>query len=434
MRKRIAVIGSGISGLTCAYLLSKNHDVTVFEANDYLGGHTATIDVEVAGKKYAIDTGFIVFNDRTYPNFQQLLSHLDIIPCPTQMSFSVHNKQSGLEYNGHTVSSLFAQKRNIINPKFWRFLAEILRFNRCCKSCYDKNQYSQTNLGEFLLQQGFSSFFARHYVLPMGAAIWSASLDDMLLFPLKFFICFFHHHGLLNISDRPQWFVLAGGSRTYIPKLTEPYKNNIRLNCPVTRVIRSNQQVIINTEQYGEDIFDEVIMACHSDQALALLGDASAAEKAILSHLPYQENEVVLHTDTSLLPKRKSAWASWNYRLDSESQAPASVTYNMNILQGLPKYAPTFCVTLNQTSAIEPNKILARFKYSHPMFSEAGVLAQQRKDEICGKRHTYFAGAYWQNGFHEDGVNSALSVCQKFGIDLDALPKLANLLGSKQLA
>ncbi|MGI2257875.1 NAD(P)/FAD-dependent oxidoreductase [Shewanella sp. GXUN23E] len=426
--KKIAVVGSGIAGLTCAHVLSKAHEVTVFEANDYIGGHTATVDVAVDGKQWAIDTGFIVFNDRTYPNFQQLLAGLDILPMPTQMSFSVHNVQTGLEYNGHTFSSLFAQKRNWLNPGFWRFLAEIVRFNRRCKTIHESGVFPVGNLGDFLDAEGFSDFFAGHYILPMGAAIWSSSIDDMRAFSLQFFIRFFHNHGLLSVTDRPQWYVLAGGSRSYIPGLTAPFAERIRLSTPVQHIRRFADGVLITTNGYGEERFDEVVLACHSDQALAMLADPSAQEQQILGDLRYQDNDVVLHTDTSLLPKRRAAWASWNYRLDGDSRRPASVTYNMNILQRLPADAPTFCVTLNQTGLIAPDKILRRFSYAHPVFNQASSRAQSRKEEICGKQHTFYAGAYWHNGFHEDGVKSALAVCRKFGLSLDG-PELAPLAG-----
>ncbi|ESE41934.1 NAD(P)/FAD-dependent oxidoreductase [Shewanella decolorationis] len=415
--KNIAIVGTGISGLTCGYLLSQAHKVTVFEANDYIGGHTATVDVEHHGKHYAIDTGFIVFNDRTYPRFERLLARLNVSILPTEMSFSVHNALTGLEYNGHNFASLFAQKRNLLNPRFWAFLNEIVRFNKSCKAIYQQDNYPAGNLGEFLDREQFSRFFAEHYILPMGAAIWSSSIEDMRAFSLRFFIRFFEHHGLLNVSNRPQWYVLKGGSRSYIPDLIAPFKDNLHLNSPVRAIERyaDGVKLYVNGEW---QVFDEVILACHSDQALKMLTDATSAEKAILGDLQYQDNEVVLHTDTRLLPKRKAAWASWNYRLDGNQKRPASVTYNMNILQRLPSDAPTFCVTLNQTELIDESKILRRFNYAHPVFNELSLQAQARREEISGQNHTHFAGAYWHNGFHEDGVRSALDVCAHFGIDL----------------
>lgn len=415
--KNIAIVGTGISGLTCGYLLSQSHKVTVFEANDYIGGHTATVDVEHLGKHYAIDTGFIVFNDRTYPRFERLLARLNVSILPTEMSFSVHNALTGLEYNGHNFASLFAQKRNLLNPRFWAFLNEIVRFNKSCKAIYQQDHYPAVNLGEFLDREQFSDFFAEHYILPMGAAIWSSSIEDMRAFSLRFFIRFFEHHGLLNVSNRPQWYVLKGGSRSYIPDLIAPFKDNLHLNSPVSAIERHADGVKLYVN--GEwQVFDEVILACHSDQALKMLTDATSAEKAILGDLQYQNNEVVLHTDTNLLPKRKAAWASWNYRLDGNQKRPASVTYNMNILQRLPSDAPTFCVTLNQTELIDEAKILRRFNYAHPVFNEQSLQAQARREEISGQNHTHFAGAYWHNGFHEDGVRSALDVCAHFGVTL----------------
>ncbi|MCU8070097.1 NAD(P)-binding protein [Shewanella sp. S-1] len=415
--KNIAIIGTGISGLTCGHLLSESHRVTVFEANDYIGGHTATVDVEHQGQTYAIDTGFIVFNDRTYPRFERLLARLNVTILPTEMSFSVHNALTGLEYNGHNLGSLFAQKRNLLNPRFWAFLKEILRFNKGCKALYQQDIYPEGNLGDYLDSEHFSPFFAEHYILPMGAAIWSSSIEDMRAFSLKFFIRFFQHHGLLNVSDRPQWYVLKGGSRSYIPDLIAPFKDNIRLNSPVTGIERHGNGVKLQV--HGEWLeFDEVILACHSDQALRMLNDPTPTERAILGDLSYQNNDVVLHMDTRILPKRKAAWASWNYRLDGNLKRPASVTYNMNILQQLPANAPTFCVTLNQSELIDESKVIRRFNYAHPVFNEASLKAQGRREEISGQNHTHFAGAYWHNGFHEDGVRSALDVCAHFGVSL----------------
>ncbi|WP_137222501.1 NAD(P)/FAD-dependent oxidoreductase [Shewanella sp. MEBiC00475] len=421
--KNIAVIGTGISGLTCAYLLSREHKVTVFEANDYIGGHTATVDVEVEGKPYAIDSGFIVFNDRTYPLFETLMAQLKVKSLPTEMSFSVNNAITGLEYNGHNLWSLFAQRRNLFRPSFYKFLAEIVRFNNGCKAIYEADDYPSASLGEYLDQQGFSGFFCEHYILPMGAAIWSASIDDMRGFSLRFFIRFFQHHGLLNVNDRPQWSVLEGGSRSYIPALTAPFKDRINLNSPITGIKRDDAGVHIQVANGEWQQFDDVVLTCHSDQALAMLTDPSKDETDILSPMEYQNNEVVLHTDINVLPKRKAAWASWNYRLDGENQQditqrPASVTYNMNILQRLPKDAPTFCVTLNQTDIIDDSKILRKFNYAHPVFNDASMKSQAKRSLINGKRNTYYAGAYWHNGFHEDGVRSAVDVCQLFGISL----------------
>jgi len=420
--KNFAIIGSGISGLTAAYLLSKKHNVTVFEKNDYIGGHTATVDIEKSGEKHAIDTGFIVFNDKTYPNFLALLDEIGIGKIPTEMSFSVHNCQTGLEYNGHNLDTLFAQRRNIFRPKFWFLVKEILRFNKLCKSIFEQGQYEDgLTLGAFLKEHNFSEFFADHYILPMGAAIWSSSLAQMEDFEFKFFVKFFHNHGLLNIADRPQWYVIPKGSRSYLTPLCQPFKDNIKLNADITGITRTDDKVQLHFHDAPSQTFDEVVIACHSDQALALLDDASEDENSVLSAMPYRANSVVLHTDKKMLPKRDKAWASWNYQLNSSrsddrvnnrSQA-ASVTYNMNILQGI-QSQHTFCVTLNQKDEIDPKEILREFTYHHPVFSAESIQAQQKRHTICGLNNTHFAGAYWHSGFHEDGVRSAVEVAKRF--------------------
>lgn len=412
--KNIAIIGSGIAGLTSAYLLAKKHSVTVFEKAPIIGGHTATVDVELENQQYSIDTGFIVFNDKTYPNFLALLDEIGIDKQPTEMSFSVKNPISNLEYNGHNLDSLFAQRRNILNPRFWHLIKEILRFNKLCKALYRQGQYQKNEtLGDFLSKNNFSTYFAEHYILPMGAAIWSSSLADTNQFPLQFFIRFFNNHGLLNITDRPQWYVIPKGSRSYLAPLTQRFANRIRLNSEIEKITRENEKVQLHFTGGEVQTFDEVVIACHSDQAKALLGDASNEEKKILGNMPYSENHVVLHTDTHLLPNRRKAWASWNYQLTNDATLPACVTYNMNILQGLSS-KHTFCVTLNQTALIDKSKILREFVYHHPVYNADSLDAQQQRLVICGKQHTHFAGAYWYNGFHEDGVKSAIDVAKRF--------------------
>lgn len=357
---KIAIVGSGISGLTSAWLLNEKHDISLFEANGYLGGHTATVDVEVDGATLVVDTGFIVFNDRTYPNFQRLLTRIGVQARPTEMSFSVHQAQTGLEYNGHTLGSMFAQRNNLLKPKFYGFLAEIVRFNVLCKKALATNKLSDNDtLGDFLAQKGFSDFFMSHYILPMVAAIWSSSLADTRDFPLVFFLRFFNHHGLLNLIDRPQWYVVEGGSRSYIPALTAGLRN-IRLNTPVLAIRRDSKGVLLTTAA-GSEHFDEVIIACHSDQALQLLADVTEQEQQVLGGLEYRDNEVVLHTDSRLLPKEPRAWASWNYWLDGAEDVLPAVTYNMNILQGL-RSSQTVCVTLNRSNAIAEEKVLRRFR------------------------------------------------------------------------
>ncbi|MGF6096721.1 NAD(P)/FAD-dependent oxidoreductase [Pseudomonas sp. 18175] len=414
---KIAIIGSGIAGLTSAYLLSRQHEITLFEAGDRIGGHTHTVNVTVEGKRYAVDTGFIVFNDWTYPNFIRLLGQIGVTFKPTEMSFSVCDENTGLEYNGNNLNSLFAQRRNILSPGFWGMLRDILRFNRQAPLDLQEQRISaEMTLGDYLAAGGYGERFIRHYIVPMGAAIWSMSLADMLGFPLQFFVRFFKNHGLLSVSNRPQWCVIEGGSSSYIEPLTRSFHEQIRLNCPVGKVVRTGDGVVIHSP-VGIEQFDRVVFACHSDQALALLADPSQAEQDILGALPYADNDVVLHTDTRLLPDRKLAWASWNYRLSGNAQSQAAVTYDMNILQGIDS-ATTFCVSLNQTSVINPLKILARYTYAHPQYSLAAVAAQARWEELCGAHNTFYCGAYWANGFHEDGVVSALRVAQAFGESL----------------
>ncbi len=420
-KKNIAIVGSGISGLTCGYLLSKAHNITLFEANDYIGGHTATVDVTVDNKPLAVDTGFIVFNDRTYPNFIKLMDRIKVNRKPTEMSFSVTNRKTGLEYNGHDLNTLFAQRINLFRPKFYKFIFEILRFNKEAKKLIDKMEQegrsvSETDtLGGFLKMNRFSKEFSDQYILPMVSAIWSSSQAGSLQFPLHFFLQFFSNHGLLDIKDRPQWYVISNGSRSYIPKLLEPIQAVLK-NHPVVSVKREANEVIVESKNKIYR-FDEIIFACHSDQALRLLSDATVDEKKVLGAIKYQENEVVLHTDISVLPREKRAYASWNYWLDAHQSSLPSVTYNMNILQGL-ESKETICVTLNQSDAICEDKILGKYQYAHPVFNSQSIIAQQLRGDITNRDRTHFCGAYWYNGFHEDGVRSALDVCTAFGVEL----------------
>ena len=416
--KKVAVIGSGIAGLSCAHLLHKHYDVTVFEKNDYIGGHTATIDVKVDGVEYAVDTGFIVFNDRTYPYFEKLLERLGVERQKTQMSFSVHNEATGFEYNGHTFSSLFAQRRNIVRPKFWRLLYDIVRFNKLCKALHAKGHYTEQSLGQLLQQHRFNDFFKYHYILPMGAAIWSTSIKEMENVGVEFFVKFFFNHGLLDITNRPQWYVVPGGSREYINPLIKGFADRIKLNTDIKSVTRANDDVTIELASGEQHVFDKVIFACHSDQALKLLGDATSQEKSVLGAIPYTENSVVLHTDTNLLPDRKAAWASWNYLLNNNTDKAAVVTYQMNILQGI-QSDTQFCVTLNHLEGIDKSKILREFTYHHPVFNKESIAAQGLKQTIDGQNNSYFCGAYWYNGFHEDGVRSGVDVARQLGVEFD---------------
>ncbi|KKC99606.1 NAD(P)/FAD-dependent oxidoreductase [Photobacterium halotolerans] len=417
---KIAIIGTGIAGLTCAWKLHEHHDITVFEANEYIGGHTATVDIETASGHYAIDTGFIVFNNRTYPQFEALLKEIGIGRQPTEMSFSVQNDAIGLEYNGHDALSMFAQRRNFFRPDFYRFIRDILRFNKLAREA-DLEALASMTLGEFLSSHKFSEYFCQNYILPMGAAIWSSTLSDMRAFPLPFFVRFFRHHGLLEVTNRPQWYVVPGGSREYVRSLTRDFADRIHLNEPVLSVQRSGPKAEITTER-RQQYFDQVIFACHSDQALRMLADPTVNETQVLGAIPYQQNEVVLHTDRNMLPKAKRAWAAWNYHLPdhaSRERQLASVTYNMNILQGIDS-PETFCVTLNRTDDIDPQTILRRFSYAHPVFNTQSIAAQGQRALINGKQGCWFCGAYWYNGFHEDGVRSALDVVNAIeGIDSD---------------
>lgn len=416
---RIAVIGSGISGLTSAWYLSKRHQVTVFEKDSRIGGHTATIDVDLNGKCHAIDTGFIVYNDWTYPNFIKLLEELDVASRPAEMSFSVSCKASGLEYAGSNFNTLFADRKNLYRLKYWRMLFEILRFNRSAIKDLESGSLSaDETLKEYLGRNNYSRLFREKYLIPMGAAIWSSGTDDMLDFPVLFFVRFFRNHGLLSIKNRPQWRTIVGGSAAYLAPLVRPFKNEIQINTDILNINRGNDSVSVkyrlgDSGQVHEDIFDALVIATHSDQALALLNEPTAAETEILSAIPYQENEVILHTDECLLPKRRLAWSSWNstiYNVDAK-EPQARLTYDMNILQGL-ESDTTFCVSLNQTSRIDPTKILGSYKYSHPVFSLQGVSAQRRWAELAGSSRTWFCGAYWGSGFHEDGVVSGLKVVE----------------------
>jgi predicted NAD/FAD-binding protein len=414
---KIAVIGSGIAGLTCAYYLSREHEVSVFEKRDRIGGHTCTNDVKVNNTMYAVDTGFIVFNDKTYPRFKRLLRELKVAWRDTEMSFSVTEPKSGLEYNGHNLNTLFAQRRNLFSRKFYRLISGILTFNKAAKEAYEQDieTLDKVTLGEFLKEHDIPQAVSDYYLLPMVSAIWSSTLADAEAFPLGFFLRFFNNHGLLNVSDRPQWHTLVGGSKAYIPMLTEPYAERIHLGSEITSVTREHDQVTLTFADGKQQFFDEVVFACHSDQALQLLGDATDDEKSVLGNIPYQPNEVVLHTDTSLLPQKKRAWASWNYLLRTDEgaeQQPSSVTYNMNILQGI-QCEDTLCVTLNNTAMIDPEKIIKTMTFDHPQYSVSSMKARGQRDRICGKRNTHFCGAYWYNGFHEDGVRSAIDVVNR---------------------
>lgn len=409
---RLAIVGAGISGLTVAYLLAKEHEITVFEAADYAGGHTRTVEVEEDGRTLAIDTGFIVFNDWTYPNFQRLLEKLDVESRPTRMSFGVKDEVTGLEYAATTPRGFFAQRRNLLSPAHYRMLLEILRLRRAAPDILDRDE--NVSLGEYLERERYGQRFVDGFIVPMGAAIWSAPWNDLLEFPLAFFVRFLRNHGMLNAFAQPTWRVVKGGSRTYVEALTRSFRDRIRLRTSVVSVERHPDHVRIRAEHGEPERFDHVVLACHSGQALSVLSDANPAEREILGAIRYQRNQAILHTDHTLLPRRKDAWAAWNYHRLARVDRPVAVSYNMNLLQHLPARR-TYIVTLGRSGEIEPKAVLRRIDWEHPLFSREAVMAQSGFDRISGIARTHFVGAYWRNGFHEDGVVSALRVASRFG-------------------
>ena len=415
---KIAIIGSGISGLTCAYMLNRKHDITIFEKNDYIGGHTHTHEIEYSGRKWNIDSGFIVYNERTYPNFINILDRLGVERQLTRMGFSVKSEKNDLEYAGHSLNGLFAQRSNLFRPSFIRMLRSMWRFNSEARADL-KELDSDTTLGEYLKLNNYPEEFIQHFIVPIGAAIWSTVPNQMMDMPAIFFIRFFENHGLLQIVDRPNWWVITGGSKRYVEKMVDGFENKIRLSSPVKNVKREDGSI---TVQFGansleSENFDSVIFATHSNQSLAMLDAPTKEEIEILSAIKYQKNDALLHYDDSILPKRKNAWSSWNYLLDEDQSKAVALTYNMNILQSL-KSDRTFCVSLNSGNLVDESKVIKELSYDHPLFTTSSINAQSRKHEISGKNNTYYCGAYWRNGFHEDGVVSALDVCKDFGESL----------------
>ena len=402
-RQSIAIIGTGISGLTCAHHLAPHHDLTIYESEDYIGGHTHTVQVQKGGEISDIDTGFIVFNDHNYPEFIKIMNSIGVSYQPTEMSFSVRNDAIDLEYNGNTINSLFAQRRNIIRPSFLTMIRDIVSFNKEVKLAADNEDLT---IGDFLTRSSYSPLFKDNYLLPMISAIWSMGLDSCKDFPLQFFVRFFDNHGLLNIVNRPQWYTINGGSSSYIKPLIAPFKDRIRISTSVNRVQRNNDSVKVFTKSDNK-VFDQVIFACHGNQALSLLNSTTSEENEILTPFQTSKNSVVLHTDTSFLPKRPLGWASWNYNMVDSATKQTTLTYNMNILQQLTK-KHTYLLTLNQEIAKE--HVLQEFTYHHPIFSLEAIKAQAQWEKISGKNRTHYCGAYWFNGFHEDGVKSGLRV------------------------
>ncbi len=422
-RYSLAIVGSGIAGLTSAYLLGHRYAVTLFEAGDCLGGHTATQVVNYAERDYKIDTGFIVFNDRTYPNFIKLLARLNVAMQPTEMGFSVVDAAAGYEYAGKNLNTFFAQRKNLFKLGHWRMLRDILRFNRQATADFVGGKLTaEETLDQYLLRNRYSVEFIQHYLIPMGAAIWSSSLSEVREFSVLFFVRFFHHHGLLSLENRPQWYVVRGGSNAYIAPMLAEFGGGLKLQARVEEVRRTSEGVTLRVGdgKGGSELhsFNQVIFACHSDQALTMLADATAEETAILGAIQWRNNQVVLHRDTSLLPRTRLAWSSWNYWLDKEANQLPMLTYYMNLLQGI-ESPVDFCVTLNDGGLINPDLVINRYQYAHPIFSAQAHAAQARWREINGVHNTWFTGAYWLNGFHEDGVVSALRVAELLGVTFE---------------
>ena len=405
---KVAVIGSGISGNTLAYLLNKNHDVTLYEKDKRIGGHSHTHEIVINNKKVNVDTGFIVFNKKTYPLFTSLLNNLGVKYENSNMSFSVFSKENNFEYNGTSLNSLFSQRRNLLSPKFLKMIFEILRFNKESIKLKSKTIL----LKQYLKNNNYSTYFCKNYILPMGAAIWSSDINTILNFPAHFFIDFFKNHGMLSVTSRPQWLTIKGGSQEYVKKLTSGFKNRIRWNSKITSIVRYKSYVVIEDNKSNEK-FDYVFFACHSDEALEILKKPTADEVKILSALPYQKNDIILHTDSSIMPQKKLSWAAWNYNIDSPDDSPITLTYNMNILQNI-KTKDSLLVTLNPKLPISKGKVIKKLQYTHPKFSKDSVSAQLKNKIISGKNRTFYSGAYWGKGFHEDGVKSAYEAVKLF--------------------
>lgn len=419
---RIAVIGSGISGLMCAWLLSRKHEVVLFEANDYLGGHTQTHDIAVGGRPYRVDTGFIVFNPLNYPLLTRLLAELGVGSQPTTMSFSVRNEASGLEYNATSLATLFCQRRNLVSPRFFGMIRDLLRFYREAPALLEHDAPGPT-LGEFLERGGYGAAFRDEHLVPMASALWSSPPRRILEFPARYLARFMANHRMLRAGGRPTWRVVRGGSDTYVSALRARWSVQERVGCPVRRVVRGTHAVEI-TSAHGPERFDQVVFACHGDQALALLADASPVEREVLGALRFQANDVVLHTDASVLPRNRRAWAAWNALVPGSSGDTCTVSYCMNLLQGIDCPEPVI-VTLNPVRPIDARTVLRRLRYHHPVYSHESVAAQARKRDIQGRYRSWFAGAYWGWGFHEDGLRSAVEVAAALDAAWDVDRELA---------
>lgn len=410
---KIAVVGSGISGLGAAWLLSREHEVTVFESNDYVGGHTHTHDITLGDRHYRVDTGFIVCNPDHYPHFFRMLGELGVETQDTTMSFAVRHERSDLEYNATDLDRLFVQRRNLLSPRFWSMVRGILKFYREAPALLDLPDQGP-DLGDYLDANGYSDAFRDDHLVPMASALWSSPSAQILKFPAKYLVAFMANHQMMVTGDRKPWRVVRGGSNSYVRAMLAKAAFTVRTNMPVRSVRRDEHGVDVQTAG-GSERFDQIVFACHSDQALAMLADASEREREILGAITFQDNDTVLHTDVRLLPKRRKAWAAWNALILDDDRDQCTVTYDMNQLQGIA--APeNFCVTLNCTDRIDPAKILKRLRYQHPIYTRESVAAQARRGEISGHRRTWYAGAYWGWGFHEDGMRSAVDVARALGL------------------
>lgn len=415
---RIAVIGAGVSGCLAARILATRHDVTLFEAAERPGGHALTVDVRRGGETCPADVGFMVFNQRTYPNFCRMLEMLGVESRPSDMSFSVQDPESGLEYQGSGLRGLFAQRRNALSPSFLRMIGEILRFNREARRAVASGSLTAgATVGDFLRDGRFGERFVRHYLTPMASAIWSSRPGDIAGFPATFLLGFFANHGLLQLRDRPQWRTIVGGSRRYVEALLHAIQGQVRQGEAVASVERRSGDLVVRLESGHAESYDQVVMATHADTSLELLRNATTEERSVLEAFPYQQNRAVLHSDATVLPVRRDAWASWNYRLSGD--LAATVTYDLGRLQGIAE-SGSLLLTLNDDRHIDAAKVVRQFHFAHPAYSQDSLLAQRRWGDISGGEGIHYCGAYWGYGFHEDGVNSALAVARAFGMGIEA--------------
>ena len=415
---KIGIVGTGISGLSCAHLLQHDHDITLFESNNYAGGHTNTIQVNDNGKNINVDTGFIVYNNENYPNLCKLFDLLDVQGRNSDMSFSVVNEKTGLEYNGSGFNKLFCHRQNLLNPGFWKMLRDIFKFNDKAPGLLLNGLDDKMTVNDFVKKNAYSNQFINEYLIPLGASLWSAPAGEFLQYPIRFVIEFLNNHRMLQVANRPAWKTVKGGSNTYVKKILDSFHGQLRLNTPVKHVTRSKNKIDITLASGQSETFDEVILASHADQCLQMVQNPGGIERGLLGMFPYQYNEAILHYDTEILPSNNNAWASWNYRIPSQEADHVTVTYNMNMLQGLDA-SRTYCVSLNQSSGIANSKIIKRIQYHHPVFQPGRADAQASHHRLIRHQRISYCGAYWGYGFHEDGIKSALAVCSAYGKELN---------------